>query len=120
MKMINKIKKLKRISAVSASALICLLVAFFYYAIVGTDGNIDEIRARAPGEMPDRGWEIMRDEGYQYGNFGKHGGYVWYHVRNTDNHTVQYRVRVTLWNDNLEYWYGAPEKLNRFNVTMGN
>jgi hypothetical protein len=100
------------------SVLILFVLSFIYYSIVGTDGNIEEIRAIAPADISQRGWEIIRDEGYQYGSFGKHGGYVWYHVRNTDNHSIQYRVKVTLWNGRLEYWYGAPEKLSRFNVDL--
>ena len=91
---------------------------FLYYAVIGTDGNIEEIRARAPTEIPERGWEIMRDEGYQYGSFGRHGGYVWYHVRNTNDRSTQYRVKVSLWDGRLEYWYGAPEKLSRTNVDL--
>lgn len=98
------------------TSIVLLIIAFFYYAIVGTHGNIEAIRATAPSEIPDRGWEIMRDEGYQYGSFGKHGGRVWYHVRNIDDHSIQYRVQVTMWDGKLEYWYKDPEKLSRFNV----
>jgi hypothetical protein len=98
------------------SALIILLVAILAYCFVGTSGNIDEIKARAPLEITERGWEMMRYEGWRYGSFGNHGGKVWYHVRNIDNHDIQYRVMVTLWGGELHYTYGQPERLNRFNV----
>ena len=90
-----------------------LVAGFFYYCIVGTNGNIEEITLRAPLEIPARGWQILRYEGYQYGSFGKHGGRAWYHVRNTSDHSIQYRVQVTLWDGRLEYWYKAPEILIR-------
>ena len=109
-------KRLLKNGARLAVCFICLLFSFIYYSVVGTDGNIDKIRSLAPVEIPLRGWEILREEGYQYGNFGKHGGYIWYHVRNTGDHSIQYRVRVTLWKGRLEYWYGAPEKLSRMNI----
>jgi len=104
------------ISRLILSLLAVMFLWFVYYSIVGTNGNIKEITKRAPIEMPERGWEIMRYEGYQYGNFGKHGGRAWYHVRNIDNHSIQYRIQVTLWGGKLEYWYGKPETLNRLNI----
>jgi hypothetical protein len=88
---------------------VLLFLYFIYYCAVGTNGNIEEITARAPTEIPERGWEIMRYEGYQYGSFGKHGGRAWYH-------SIQYRVQVSLWDGELEYWYGSPEKVSRVNV----
>ncbi len=89
---------------------------FSIYALVGTNGNIQEIKERAVIEIPLRGWEIMRYEGYQFGSFGKHGGYAWYHVKTVGNDSIQYRVKVSLWDGELEYWYGQPETLNRINV----
>lgn len=99
--------------------IVCLVspvIVFPMYCMIGTNGNIPEILARAPGEMPNRGWEILRYEGYEYDNFGRHGGVAWYHVRNIDNHSIQYRVRVSLWDGQLEYTYGEPERLSRFNL----
>lgn len=102
---------------------ICLLVCvvgLFLYAIIGTAGNVDEIQFRAPDAISERGWDLLRYEGFQYGSFDKHGGKVWYHVRNTDNHNVQYRVHVTLWSDELQFYYNQPEELNRLNVNLRN
>ena len=92
--------------------LIIGIVVFFIYGIVGTSSRVDEIKLRVPESMVERGWEILRYEGYQLGSFGKHGGKVWYHVRNVDNHEIQYRVMVSLWGGELHFTYGSPEKLS--------
>jgi hypothetical protein len=93
-----------------------LFFGFMYYTFVGTNGNVEEIKERALIEIPERGWEIMRYEGYRYGSFGKHGGKVWYHVKDVNDPSIQYRVYITLWDGELHYHYGAPEKLSRFNI----
>ena len=94
------------------------VVLFVIYGVVGTCERVNEIKARAPADIEDRGWDILRHEGWQYGSFQTHGGRVWYHVANKDNHNIQYRVQVILWGDELHYIYGDPEKLNRFDVNL--
>jgi hypothetical protein len=96
-----------------------LVVALALYTGIGTSGNIPEIKEKVPQAMEDRGWEIMRYEGYEFGSWNKHGGFCWYHVRNVDNENIQYRVRVAMWDDELQFYYGAPEKLNRLDVKLG-
>lgn len=100
--------------------IILSIVSFITYTIVGTSGNVDEIKRRAPLEMPYRNWQILRYEGYQYGSWGQHGGLVWYHVANIDNLNIQYRVAITLWNNELQYYYGKPEELNRIQLDIKN
>lgn len=94
-----------------------ILIALLSYTIIGTGERVDEIKSRAPADIENRGWEIMRYEGWQYGRFGSHGGKVWYHVRNKDDHNIQYRVYVTIWGGELHYVYGEPEKLQIINVS---
>jgi hypothetical protein len=88
------------------------------YGIVGTGTRVDKIKALAPAEIDARGWDIMRYEGFQWGSFSTHGGRVWYHVRNKENHNIQYRVFITMWDNELHYHYGAPEKLDRISVEI--
>lgn len=97
-------------------AIVLGMISFCLYATIGTCERVDEIKERAPEEIASRGWEIMRYEGWQFGKFSTHGGKVWYHVRNKDNHDIQYRVFVVLWGGELHFVYGAPEKVNRVNV----
>lgn len=103
---------MKKVEILSISCLVLLIS----YTVIGTAENVDEIKAKAPYEIEDRGWELLRYEGFQYGSWYKHGGYAWYHVRNTDNHSIQYRVKVSMWNGELQYWYGKPEVLNRMDI----
>jgi len=93
-------------------------ILFTAYTVVGTNENVDEIKRRAPDEVAARNWEILRYEGWQYGSFSNHGGKVWYHVQNKDNHNIQYRVFVTMWDGELQYTYGQPEKLERLQATI--
>jgi hypothetical protein len=69
-----------------------------------------------PSEFEKRGWQIMRYEGFKYGSWGRHGGKVYYHVNNIENPNIQYRVNVSLWGDELQYYYGTPENLTRIEV----
>jgi hypothetical protein len=94
------------------------IILCFLYMVIGTGERIDEIKTRAPQEIKERNWEILRYEGWQYGSFFNHGGKVWYHVRNTDDHDIQYRVYVTLWGGELHYYYKQPEILERNNVKV--
>jgi len=57
---------------------------------------------------------------YEFGSFSKHGGYAWYHVANKENHDIQYRVHVSLWAGELQYYYQKPETLNRLKVNYDN
>lgn len=88
------------------------------YSCVGTGGNIARIRQMAPSGMPERNWKILRYEGYQLDSWGRHGGVCWYHVANIDNPNIQYRVMVSLKGDELQYWYGQPEKLDRVEANI--
>lgn len=92
------------------------VVLLLSYSIVGTSGNVEEIKRRVPLEVGERGWEIMRYEGFQYGSWEQHGGKCWYHVRNVDNPNIQYRVHVSLWDGELQWYYGEPEPLSRVDV----
>ena len=92
------------------------LIIISSYSLIGTSGNVNEIKLKAPSEIAKRNWKILRYEGFQYGSWGNHGGKVWYHVANVDNPSIQYRVYITMWNDELQYNYNQPEVLNRLDV----
>lgn len=97
---------------------ISIFIAACLYGSIGTSTRVDEIKNRAPAAMVERGWDILRYEGYQLGSFSRHGGRVWYHVRNHDNHDIQYRVYITLWGGELHFVYGAPEELSRVDLNI--
>lgn len=86
------------------------------YGMIGTGTRVDEIKKLAPEKMKERGWKILRYEGYQWGSFSQHGGKCWYHVCNIDNPNIQYRVQVSIWNGELQYYYGQPEVLDRVQI----
>lgn len=96
------------------------IIALITYTVIGTSGNVDEIKRRVPLEIPQRNWTILRYEGYEYGSWNIHGGRVWYHVCNTDNTNIQYRVGVALWNNELQWYYKEPEILNRTEIKINN
>lgn len=96
-----------------------LIGGLLTYGVVGTSGNVEYIKAAAPFEMKSRGWEILRYEGYQFGSFSTHGGKVWYHVKDLNHSNTYYRVCVSMWGDELQFYYGEPEKLGRFNFDKG-
>jgi len=102
------------------TALLALLlifsILFMGYTIVGTDNKVSEIKKKAPQEMAQRNWKILRYEGFEYGSWNRHGGKVWYHVCNIDNPNIQYRVNVSIWNGELQWYYGKPEELQRIEV----
>ncbi len=98
---------------IKANSLIGVIILFFLYGIIGVGTRVNEIKLKAPGEMVKRNWKILRYEGYNYGSFCYHGGKVWYHVANIDNPNIQYRVYITLWNEELQFHYDEPEKLIR-------
>ena len=113
--MMSKINRKRSLLAVC----FIILLSGFLYTIIGTSTRVAEIKQLVPQAMVERNWEILRYEGYRLGSMGNHGGKVWYHVRNTDDHSIQYRVCVTLWGGELHFIYGEPEKLNRINVEYG-
>ena len=86
------------------------------YTLIGTSVNVEKIKKIAPLEMQKKNWRILRYEGFQYGSWSDNGGKVWYHVANIDNPNIQYRVYVTLWDNELQYYYNQPEVLNRVQV----
>lgn len=96
--------------------IIFLLIA---YTIFGTGTRINEIKELAPTAMAERNWKILRYEGYEYGAWNKHGGKVWYHVKDLGHKNTYYRVNITLWGDELHFYYGKPEPLNRINFDNG-
>ena len=93
-----------------------LAIGTIGYTCIGTSGNVETIKILAPKEMPKRGWKILRYEGFQYGSWNTHGGTVWYHVCNINNPNIQYRVHISLWNGELQYYYGEPEDLSRIEI----
>lgn len=108
---------MKRTEKLLIISIVVVFITFLLYSIVGTSGDVAEIKRRAPEEFKARNWKIMRYEGFEYGSWGHHGGKVWYHVANTQDSTIQYRVYVCLWGGEFQYYYGAPEKLDRINIT---
>lgn len=99
---------------------LAIVVSLLGYSIIGTDTRVDKIKKEAPLKMNERNWRILRYEGYTYGSWGNHGGKVWYHVQDLDNPNIQYRIFVTMWNDELHWTYGEPEKLQRLNINYKN
>jgi hypothetical protein len=105
---------MKNVIKIFSIAGVCVLLA---YSIVGWPFNkVEEIKREAPVDMSERGWKILRYEGFQWGAFSTHNGKVWYHVAATNNPNVQYRVVVTKWGNELQYYYGAPETLTRIEL----
>lgn len=92
------------------------LIILVSYSLIGTSGRVDEIKKKAPSEIAKRNWKILRYEGFEFGSWGNHGGKVWYHVANIDNPQIQYRVYITIWDNELQYHYGNPETLQRIEV----
>ena len=97
----------------------CLIGGLLTYGVVGTSGNVEYIKAAAPSEMQGRGWEILRYEGYQFGSFSRHGGKVWYHVKDLNHSNTYYRVSVSMWGGELQFYYDEPESLSRLNFDNG-
>lgn len=95
---------------------IVFLLTLLTYTLVGTSGNIEKIKELAPKNMEQRNWKILRYEGFQHGSWSTHGGTCWYHVANIDNPNIQYRVEIALWNGELQYYYNAPEVLERIEI----
>lgn len=99
--------------------IILLVTILVLYSFIGTAGDVEKIKVRASIEIPTiRNWKILRYEGFQYGSWGNHGGKVWYHVQNIDNPNIQYRIFVTIWNNELQYHYNEPEILNRLDIEI--
>jgi len=92
------------------------IIVIAMYSIIGTSSRVDYIKQIAPSEIQKRGWKIVRYEGFQYGSWSNHGGKVWYHVADTTNSSIQYRVYITMWNSELQYYYKQPEVLQRIEV----
>lgn len=101
--------------------LIIAIVTFLLYSFIGVGTRVDTIKKMVtPQVMAERNWKILRYEGFEYGSWARHGGTCWYHVVNIDNPNIQYRVQVSLWGGELQYWYGSPEQLSRFSVNLKN
>lgn len=109
---------MKVMKVIAVSLVVLFVLGTCSYGMIGTSSRVDTIKEMVPDSMAERGWEIMRYEGYTLGSFDKHGGKVYYHVRNIDDHSIQYRVQVTLWDGELHFYYDEPEKLDRINVDV--
>jgi len=99
---------------------ISVIVGLIGYSAIGSEGKVTMIKELAPQEIVNRGWEVMRYEGYQRGSWGNHGGKVWYHVKDIKNENIQYRVYITEWNGELHFCYGQPERLERLQINLNN
>lgn len=95
-----------------------LLLTILAYTIIGTSTKVNKIKKLVPLDVKKRGWNIMRYEGYEYGSWSHDGGIVWYHVCDTINTNIQYRVKVCLFNDELQYYYGKPEFSERMQIEI--
>jgi len=93
-----------------------ILLVLALYTLIGTCGDVNKIKELSPHQMELRNWKILRYEGFQYGSWRYHGGKVWYHVADRDNPAIQYRVFVTLWNNELQFYYEQPEILQRIEL----
>ena len=102
-----------------SSVLMMIVFVVLIYSVIGTSGRVDEIKRMAPKEMADRNWKVLRYEGYQHGSWGNHGGKVWYHVKDLVHSNTYYRVYLTLWDGEVHFHYGQPEKLERLNFDEG-
>lgn len=98
--------------------IISLILLFVGYSIIGTSYKVDEIKMESPKAISERGWKILRYEGYQFGSFNNNGGKVWYHVVDTGNPNIQYRIYITKWGDELQFNYGEPESISRIQVNQ--
>jgi hypothetical protein len=94
-----------------------LITGVLLYTCIGTCNKVEKIKKIAPNEIAKRNWKILRYEGFQYSSWDNHGGKVWYHVQNIDNPNIQYRIYITMWNNELQYHYGDPEQLQRITIT---
>lgn len=97
-------------------AIAAIIVALLGYTFIGCATRVHEIKDQAPKAIEERGWKIMRYEGYQWGAWGHHGGKVWYHVQDVKDATIQYRIYITKWGGELHFTYGQPEILSRINI----
>jgi hypothetical protein len=95
-----------------------VLFSILMYTLIGTNGNVEEIKKRVPLEIKERNWEILRYEGYQFGSWNLHGGTCWYHVVDIDNPNIQYRVRISMWDNELQWYYNGPEILQRLDIKL--
>lgn len=109
---------MKSIIAAVITATVVLIIILCLYSMIGTCGNVDKIKEMVPQAFEERNWKIMRYEGFEYGSWNTNGGKVWYHVCNIDNPSIQYRVFVTMWGDELQFYYNAPETLSRIDVAV--
>lgn len=100
----------------SMALLLTFVFALSAYSLIGTRGNVPEIRRRAPQYIQAHGWRIIHYESYQYGSWGNHGGKVWYHVAEANNPSIRYRMYITLWDGELCSVYDAPEVLEHIDV----
>lgn len=95
---------------------IVFVITILCYTLIGTSENISELKRRVPLEIKQRNWKILRYEGFEYDSWNRHGGKVWYHVCDINDSSIQYRINVSIWDGELQYYYGQPEVLNRIEV----
>ena len=113
---VGNIFKLKKMEAIVKFVIAISIIGLIGYSVIGTDEKVEAIKSKAPSEIEKRGWKILRYEGFQYGSWSNHGGKVWYHVADILNPSIQYRVYITMWDGELQYYYGEPEVLQRIEV----
>lgn len=92
-------------------SIIVSIIGIVAYSLIGTEGRVPEIKNRAPAIIESNGYTILRYEGYQRGSWGEHGGRVWYHVCESTNPNIRYRMFATLWNGEIQFTYGNPEPI---------
>lgn len=109
--------------AIKLSAILAPLILFgalLTYTVFGVETRIPEIERRAPSELSIDGFVVLRYEGYQRGSWMNHGGKAWYHVAESTNPNVRYRVCVTLWGGQLQLCYGHSEAISDVEVRYEN
>jgi hypothetical protein len=96
--------------------IVSIITLIVGYSIIGWDSKVEEIKRIAPTEIEKRGWRIITYDGYQWGSWSRHGGKVWYNVQDTLRPEIRYRINISMWKGELQYYYGEPEKLYQINI----
>ncbi len=96
---------------------VVLGVTLLGYSLIGTAHHVDNIVAVAPVTLEQRGFSIIRYDGFQYGSWSRHGGKVWYYVKDKTNPSIRYKVSISSWNGELQFYYDEPEKLQQLDIT---
>jgi hypothetical protein len=95
-----------------------VLLSLLSYSLIGTEGNVSQIKKLAPAVLEANNLNVLRYEGYDRGSWGHHGGKVWYHCEEKGNPTLRYRMFLTLWNGEVHLTYGAPEVVQNTDIKV--